>query len=119
MNKNSELIEKWFNKGIEAAQRQNRSGCCCRFDENDNIISLCAAHKEYFNNLLKEKNNNTENKIKCNSCQHLKSNLDRAVPFHYCEEYHWEGGPMAAIRSDHWENCKDYKNTEPSSSVDA
>ena len=54
MNEKGKLIEKWFQKGIEAAQRQNKSGCCCRFDENDNIIELCAAHKEYFEKLFQE-----------------------------------------------------------------
>ena len=39
---------KMFNKGLKAAQRQNKSGCACRFDKDDNIIELCKAHADYF-----------------------------------------------------------------------
>ncbi len=36
-----------FKKGQESVLRKNPSGCCCLFDENENIISLCGAHQEY------------------------------------------------------------------------
>jgi len=26
--------------------RTNKSGCCCKIDENDNIVSLCQLHAE-------------------------------------------------------------------------
>jgi hypothetical protein len=39
---------KWYEKGRESVLRKNKSGCCCLFNEDDEIVSLCAAHKEYF-----------------------------------------------------------------------
>ena len=33
---------------LEKLAYTNPSGCCCRFDENDNIIELCKAHADYF-----------------------------------------------------------------------
>ena len=41
------LREEWFNKGRESVLRKNQSGCCCLFDENDNIVSLCDAHRAW------------------------------------------------------------------------
>ena len=35
-----------FRKGVESVYRKNQSGCCCRFDENEEIVSVCDAHKE-------------------------------------------------------------------------
>jgi len=46
-------IKKMFDKGKAAAQRQNKSGCVCRFDGDDNIIELCKAHADYFKGLVK------------------------------------------------------------------
>lgn len=46
MNKKAE----WFEKGRQSVLRKNKSGCCCLMDENDNIVSLCEAHKNYIQN---------------------------------------------------------------------
>jgi hypothetical protein len=37
---------EWFKNGRESILRKNKSGCCCLFDEEDNIVSLCDAHRE-------------------------------------------------------------------------
>ena len=43
------LISEWFEKGRKSVLRTNKSGCCCEFDEaEDEVVSLCAAHAEYF-----------------------------------------------------------------------
>ncbi len=35
----------WFDRGVESVRRhRNKSGCCCVFDEEDNLIKVCAAH---------------------------------------------------------------------------
>ena len=44
----------WFDRGKDAAQRNNKSGCCCKFDENDDIVSLCAAHEELIGEMKAE-----------------------------------------------------------------
>jgi hypothetical protein len=47
-----------FNAGKNATLRRNPSGCCCKFTdekEGEDIISLCAAHKEYIEAALAEK----------------------------------------------------------------
>ncbi len=41
----------WFEKGRKAVLRRNKSGCCCEFNEQDEIVSLCGAHQEYFEKL--------------------------------------------------------------------
>ena len=46
-------IKEMFDRGLKAAQRQNKSGCACRFDGNDNIIELCKAHSDYFERMMK------------------------------------------------------------------
>lgn len=38
---------RWFKKGRESVLRDNKSGCCCLFDEKDNLVSICNAHKEW------------------------------------------------------------------------
>lgn len=50
----SELINKWFQKGVESVLRNNESGCVCKFHENDNIIELCMAHKQYYEEKFKQ-----------------------------------------------------------------
>jgi hypothetical protein len=40
-----------FNAGRNSVLRHNESGCCCLFNEDENIVSLCMAHKE----LMEEK----------------------------------------------------------------
>lgn len=37
----------WFKKGRESVLRDNPSGCCCLFDEKDNLVSICNAHKQW------------------------------------------------------------------------
>lgn len=44
----SECKTKWFQKGRDSVLRQNTSGCCCLFNDKDEIVELCVAHKEYF-----------------------------------------------------------------------
>ena len=40
----------WFEKGRNSILRQNRSGCCCKFNEEDTeIVSVCEAYKELIN----------------------------------------------------------------------
>ena len=46
-----------FNAGRDSTLRRNPSGCCCKFTdekEGEDIISMCAAHKEYFSKLEAE-----------------------------------------------------------------
>lgn len=43
--------KEWFDKGRNSVLRDNKSGCCCLFNEQDEIVSVCMAHKE----LLAEK----------------------------------------------------------------
>ena len=47
-------VRAMFRKGLKAAQRQNKSGCACRFDEDGNIVELCKAHADYFKGLIDE-----------------------------------------------------------------
>lgn len=44
----TERAKEMFNKGRKSVLTENRSGCCCEIDENDTVISLCACHKELF-----------------------------------------------------------------------
>ena len=38
-------IEEWFERGRRAAfQANNKSGCACGIDENDNVLEVCAVH---------------------------------------------------------------------------
>ena len=44
------IESEWFEKGRNSILRQNRSGCCCKFNEEDTeIVSVCEAHKELIN----------------------------------------------------------------------
>jgi len=39
---------KWFEKGRESVLRDNRSGCCCKFDEDESeLLEPCLLHKEW------------------------------------------------------------------------
>ena len=49
------LRSEWFNKGRESIFRKNDSGCVCSMDEEGNITSLCAAHQDYFDEMIKAK----------------------------------------------------------------
>ena len=40
-------LEKRMSK-LEKLAYTNPSGCCCKFDKDDNIIELCKAHADYF-----------------------------------------------------------------------
>jgi len=35
-----------FRRGRNSVLKDNKSGCCCLFNEQDEIVSLCIAHKE-------------------------------------------------------------------------
>lgn len=49
---------EWFMRGRKSVLRENKSGCCCIIDDNDNIIEACGAHQEWmesaFINEIKE-----------------------------------------------------------------
>lgn len=52
-----------FNAGKDATLRRNPSGCCCKFTEfedEEDIVSLCAAHQEYVDNRLESKTRECE-----------------------------------------------------------
>ena len=50
----SEYAKAW-EAGRDSVLRKNKSGCCCKFDEEgDEILELCMAHKQYFIDLLDE-----------------------------------------------------------------
>ena len=51
-------FQRGYELGRDSAMRKNKSGCCCKFDEDDEIVELCFAHKIYFENILKGKNIN-------------------------------------------------------------
>ena len=37
----------WFKKGQMSVKRKNESGCICVIDDNDQVISVCGAHKDW------------------------------------------------------------------------
>lgn len=39
---------KGYEVGRNIARRSNLSGCCCEFDDNEEIVSLCQAHIAYY-----------------------------------------------------------------------
>lgn len=41
-----------FYKGQQSVKRKNQSGCCCVIDDNYNVITLCGAHADYFDQKL-------------------------------------------------------------------
>ena len=45
--KKEPAFARGFRKGQESVLRKNNSGCCCKFDEDDTIVELCAAHADY------------------------------------------------------------------------
>ena len=49
-----------FKAGHEATLRKNPSGCVCKFDEDDNLVEMCAAHKR----ILEERLAALEKKLK-------------------------------------------------------
>ena len=36
-----------FYKGQASVRRKNKSGCCCEIDDNDQVVSVCDAHKAW------------------------------------------------------------------------
>ena len=44
---NNKLRAKWFEKGQMSMKRKNKSGCCCIIDDNDEVVSVCGAHKTW------------------------------------------------------------------------
>lgn len=76
---NEDTKSEWFKKGQLSVLRKNDSGCCCVIDDSDNIISVCAAHKEWLESYL-----NSYKKCKFDSdCD--KSQYDFCDKF--CEDY--------------------------------
>jgi len=49
-----------FKAGHEATLRKNPSGCVCKFDEDDNLVEMCAAHRA----ILEERLAALEKKLK-------------------------------------------------------
>ena len=48
-----DFAKRW-QAGKDSALRKNRSGCCCKFDEDDmEVVALCAAHVEVFENIIR------------------------------------------------------------------
>jgi len=47
-------FQRGYELGRDSAMRKNKSGCCCKFDEDDEIVELCFAHKIYFEKLLNQ-----------------------------------------------------------------
>ena len=43
-----------YHKGREAILRTNQSGCCCIVNDSDEIVSVCGAHEQWGDNLLKK-----------------------------------------------------------------
>lgn len=42
---------KWFQKGRESVLRENRSGCCCKLDEDGNeLLEPCLLHEQWLVN---------------------------------------------------------------------
>lgn len=40
---------KGFDDGRQSVLRKNESGCCCLFNEDDEIVELCMEHKVLMN----------------------------------------------------------------------
>uniref|UniRef100_A0A6M3KWN8 Uncharacterized protein n=1 Tax=viral metagenome TaxID=1070528 RepID=A0A6M3KWN8_9ZZZZ len=56
ITKEEPTYARGFKAGRESVLRQNKSGCCCKFDEaGEEVIEPCAAHKMW---LIKEVRNN-------------------------------------------------------------
>ena len=58
----SGTIAEWFKKGQESVLRRNQSGCCCKIDDSDNVLSVCGAHQQWLEDTVAaqvtgEKNN--------------------------------------------------------------
>lgn len=60
-----------FHKGRESVLRTNQSGCCCILNDSDEIISVCGAHEQWEDSLLKQLNK-TEEKLKAIEQQFLE-----------------------------------------------
>jgi len=64
------IESEWFEKGRNSILRQNRSGCCCKFNEEDTeIVSVCEAHKELINTKIA--------KLKAENTRLLLDNADK------------------------------------------
>ena len=51
-NQQSEFV-RGFNAGRKAVlQSKNSSGCACVFDEDDNLIEVCKAHRDWLTYIL-------------------------------------------------------------------
>ena len=49
---NNKLRAKWFEKGQLSVKRKNESGCICIIDDNDEVVSVCGAHKAWMEKQL-------------------------------------------------------------------
>lgn len=47
--------KEWFEKGKNSVLRKNQSGCCCIINDNNEIVSLCAAHLEHLEEYMRAK----------------------------------------------------------------
>ena len=43
----STLSAKWFVKGQESIKRKNKSGCSCLINDDDEVVSVCGAHRNW------------------------------------------------------------------------
>ena len=43
----NKMAAKWFEKGRMSVKRTNKSGCVCIIDDNDEVVSVCGAHKNW------------------------------------------------------------------------
>lgn len=53
-NKSQFRFAEGYHKGREAILRTNQSGCCCIVNDSDEIVSVCGAHEQWGDNLLKK-----------------------------------------------------------------
>lgn len=53
-NKSQFRFAEGYHKGREAMLRTNQSGCCCIVNDSDEIVSVCGAHEQWGDNLLKK-----------------------------------------------------------------
>ena len=55
-----------FEKGQESVLRQNKSGCCCIIDDNEDVVSVCGAHENWLESVIGKTAN--EKKDRCIHC---------------------------------------------------
>lgn len=45
---------KGYDKAKDTIYRRNKSGCCCKMDDEDKIVSVCNAHRELGSRTLRD-----------------------------------------------------------------